>query len=85
VIPQDGMGHGCSLYWEMKAKQIAKKKHEYCPCWDLNNPVIRSSEEGKLNMRVHCFDPSADCQQDFHKTNKALTKKFKEMYGISMF
>lgn len=82
MIPSDGTGYGRSTYWEMKAKQIAKRNHEYCPCWDLNNPIIRPSQDGKLDMMVHCFSKQADCVQDFHKTNDKLTKKFKQFYQI---
>jgi hypothetical protein len=83
MIPFDGTGYGRSIYWQMKAKEVAKRKHEYCPCWDLNNPVIRPSQEGKLDMKIHCFLRSTECRVDFHRTEKVLTRKFKEMYGIN--
>lgn len=81
MIPSDGTGYGRSLYWEMKAKRIARKNDEYCYCWDFNNPVIRPSEDGAYNMKVHCFVSQKYCLTDFHKTDAALTKKFKEFYG----
>lgn len=80
MIPHDGMGYGRSLYWEMKAKQIAKKNHEFCPCWDITNPVIRPANDHSYKLTARCSEPSGDCMTDFHKTDKALTNKFKQFY-----
>lgn len=81
MIPSDGTGYGRSIYWEMKAKQIARRQHEYCPCWDLRDPVISLSQDGKYELSVHCFISYKYCVKDFKKTDLILTKKFKQFYG----
>lgn len=80
MIPGDGTGYGRSLYWEQQAKQIAKNKLEYCRCWDFINPIIHFSTDGTYKLFVACKSSSLTCTKDFQKTDKALTKKFKEFY-----
>lgn len=80
MIPQDGTGYGRSIYWEMKAKQVARKNHEFCNCWDYNKPVINLSADGKYKIFISCNPSAYECSKDFSKTNKIMTRKFREFY-----
>lgn len=80
MIPFDGTGFGRSLYWEMRTKEIARKNNEYCPCWDLRNPVIEFSSDGHYNVLVGCSMPMDTCIQNFDQTNAKMTKLFKKFY-----
>lgn len=80
MIPFDGTGFGRSLYWEMKAKDIARKKHEFCPCWENHNPVVELSTDGSYTVLVQCFNSGTGCLTDFSLTNEKMSKLFKKFY-----
>lgn len=80
MIPYDGTGYGRSIYWETKTKQVARKNHEYCPCWDFISPIIKLSKDGEYQIKVKCYSKCDTCVSEFPKTNEKMTFLFRRFY-----
>lgn len=82
---QDGIGYGRSLYWEWKAQWIAKEEDEACKHLEDNLPKIeykyRSNYQGyNFKFKVRCHE----CNRKFPNTEKIITQKFLDFYGMGM-
>lgn len=81
MMPFDGLGYGCSIYWNTVIKQVGKDQGEECPCWADHLPQVIFQPE-PFTVKVRCASKQVTCKTDFTQTEQALTEKFLRFYKV---
>ncbi len=89
--PYDGSGYGISMYWRKTMKDIANESGEACPCWHIEEPLIKfnapelnqdCADVKEFKISVQCSLKTQDCKSNFQATEIELVKRFKIFYKV---
>lgn len=73
-------GYGASIYWRNQMKDIANESGEACPCWIVDEPLIKFNGSTEFTISIECQDRKDNCQKTFSQTEVQLLNQFMAFY-----